>query len=88
MITRRQRIAELELQLAELQAQPTVRGLVRLHQKKDQSSYEGLLLGIVEDHYRLANARLLVDTNREHDVVIDGEAYVPCSGVHYVQKVG
>jgi hypothetical protein len=67
---------------------PRVRGLVRLHQKRDRGSFEGLLLGIVEDHYRLANAKLLVDTNREHDVPIDGEAYVPRADVHYVQRLG
>lgn len=65
-----------------------VRGLVRLHMKKDQRSFEGLLLGIVEGHFQLANAKLLVDTNREHDVPIDGGAYVPVGDVHYVQKVG
>lgn len=65
-----------------------VRGLVRLHQKNDRRSFEGVLLGIVEGHFRLANAKLLVDTNREHDVKIDGEAYVPVGDVHYVQKVG
>lgn len=65
-----------------------VRGLVRLHQKKDSRSFEGLLLGVVEGHYRLTNARLLVDTNSEHDIKIDGEAFVPCAEVQYVQKVG
>jgi len=65
-----------------------VRGLVRLHQKRDQRSFEGLLLGTVEGHYQLANAKLLVDTNREHDVKLDGEVFVPVGDVHYVQKVG
>jgi hypothetical protein len=65
-----------------------VRGLVRLHLKKDDRSFEGLLLGIVEGHYRLANARLMVDTNREHDKKVDGEAFVPVGDVHFVQKVG
>jgi hypothetical protein len=65
-----------------------VRGLVRLHQPKGQPSVEGLLLGIVEGHYRLTNARLLQDTNREHDVPVDGEMFVPCARVLYVEKVG
>jgi hypothetical protein len=65
-----------------------VRGLVRLHQPKGEPSVEGLLLGIVEDHYRLLNAKLLVDSNREHDVQIDGETFVPLRRVLYVQKVG
>jgi hypothetical protein len=65
-----------------------VRGLVRLHMKKDKRSFEGLLLETVEGHYRLANAKLLQDTNREHDVAIDGDSFVPCADVHYVQKVG
>lgn len=65
-----------------------VRGLVRLHQPKGQPSIEGLLLGIVEGHYRLTNARLLQDSNREHDVAVDGDMYVPCRHVLYVQKVG
>lgn len=61
---------------------------MRLHQKNDRRSFEGLLLGIAEGHYRLANAKLLVDGNREHDLVLDGEVYVPCADVHYLQKVG
>jgi hypothetical protein len=65
-----------------------VRGLVRLHQPKGEPTIEGLLLEIVEDHYRLVNAKLLVDTNREHDVEIDGEMYVQLSRVLHVQKVG
>jgi hypothetical protein len=65
-----------------------VRGLVRLHQPKGQPSVEGLLLGIVEGHYRLVNAKLLVDTNREHDVAVDGEMFVPRERVLHVQKVG
>lgn len=71
---------------------PAVQGLVRLHQLGEKASFEGLLLGVVDGqgvpHYRLANARLLVDTNKEHDVPIDGEALVPCARVAYVQKVG
>jgi hypothetical protein len=65
-----------------------VRGLVRLHQQKGQPSIDGLLLGIVEGHYRLINARILRDTNREHDVPVDGEMFVPVTRVVYVQKVG
>jgi hypothetical protein len=65
-----------------------VRGLVRLHQKNDPRSFEGLLLGIVEGHYRLANAKLLVDRIRDNDVAIDGEAFVPVGDIQYVQKVG
>lgn len=65
-----------------------VRGLVRLHMKNDRRSFEGVLLGTVEGHYRLANARLLVDTNREHDIELDGDAFVPTGDVYYVQKVG
>jgi hypothetical protein len=65
-----------------------LRGLVRLHQPKGEPTVEGLLLGIVEDHYRLANAKLLVDTNREHDIPVDGEMFVPRARVLYVQKVG
>lgn len=65
-----------------------VQGLVRLHQQKDQPSIDGLLLGIVEGHYRLINARVLRDTNREHDVPVDGEMFVPREQVVYVQKVG
>lgn len=68
--------------------EPVVQGLVRLHQLGQKESFEGLLLGVFEEHYRLANARLLVDTNKEHDVPIDGEALVPCARVAYVQKVG
>ncbi len=70
------------------EAMRRVRGLVRLHQKNDPRSFEGLLLGVVEGHYRLTNAKLLVDTNREHDIKIDGEVFVPLAGVQYVQKVG
>jgi hypothetical protein len=65
-----------------------VRGLVRLHQDKSEPSVEGLLLGIVEGHYRLLNARILRDTNRDHDVTVDGEMFVPAGRVAYVQKVG
>jgi hypothetical protein len=65
-----------------------IRGLVRLHLVGDKRSVEGILLGTVEGHYRLANAKLLVDTNREHDVPVDGEAFWPTERVLYVQKVG
>lgn len=65
-----------------------IRGLVRLHQKKDPRSFEGLLIGVVEGHYRLANAKLLVDNNREHDVTYDGEIFVPRVDVWHVEKVG
>jgi hypothetical protein len=65
-----------------------VRGLVRLHMKTDPRSFEGLLLEITEGHYRLAKTKILVDTNREHDVPVDGETYVPVGDVYYVQKVG
>jgi hypothetical protein len=69
-------------------AEPQVRGLVRLHMKKDPRSFEGLLLEIVEGHYRLANARLLVNTNSADDIPVDGDTFVPCGDVHYAQKVG
>jgi hypothetical protein len=69
-------------------AEPHVRGLVRLHMKKDPRSFEGLLVEIVENHYRLANARLLLNTNRGDDVPIDGDSFVRLDDVHYVQKVG
>lgn len=65
-----------------------VRGLVRLHMKKDPRSFEGLLVGSIDGHYQLTNAKFLQDANREHDVAIDGETFVPKSDVHYVQKVG
>jgi hypothetical protein len=65
-----------------------VRGLVRLHQPKGQPTVEGLLLGIVEKHYRLINARFMPDTNREHDVAVDGELFIACERVLYVEKVG
>jgi hypothetical protein len=67
---------------------PRVRGVVRLHMKKDPRSFEGLLLEIAEGHYRLTNAKLLVDSNREHDVQLDGETFVPVGDVYYCQKVG
>lgn len=81
-----ERLDELELPL---DAEPELAlGLVRLHQRKERGSLEGLLLGVTAGHYRLTNAKLLVDTNREHDVKLDGEVYVPCGDVLYVQKVG
>lgn len=65
-----------------------VRGLVRLHRPQGEPTVEGLLLGIVEDHYRLANAKLLQDNNREHDVPVDGEMFIHMRRVLHVQKVG
>jgi hypothetical protein len=44
-----------------------VRGLVRLHLRRDPRSVEGICVGIVEGHYELVRSRFLNDSNPEHD---------------------
>lgn len=65
-----------------------IRGVVRLHLVGDQRSVEGLLVGVVEGHYKLVMSRMLNDSNPEHDTPIDGESFWPAAKVFYVQKIG
>lgn len=66
-----------------------VRGLVRLHLRRDPRSVEGILTGIVEGHYQLAKSRFINDANPEHDdKPFDGETFWRLDEVLLVQKLG
>lgn len=62
------------------------RRLVRLHLAGDHPSLEGILLGTSAGHYRLANARHIVDEDNSFN--LDGEAWVPRERVLYLQVIG
>jgi hypothetical protein len=62
--------------------------LVRLHLTNDERSVEGILVGIKAGHYVLANAKILVDSNREHDIPVDGQDWWPRERVLHVQVLG
>ena len=88
-----QAVAGLEAQLvaveAELRAlrEPETK-LVRLHLRDDPRSVEGVLIGEKAGHYVLAKAKILMDSNREHDIPVDGEDWWLRERVLHVQVIG
>lgn len=66
-----------------------LRGLVRLHLKRDPRSVEGICVGIVDGHYQLARSRFLNDANPEHDdKPFDGDTFWRLDDVLLVQRMG
>lgn len=62
--------------------------LVRVHFKQGVSdaSIEGVLVATRAGHYVLANARHIEDSEKSFN--LNGEAWVPCANVLYLQPVG
>jgi hypothetical protein len=60
--------------------------VVRLHLVDSHASFEGVLLGVDANHYRLANVKQLESSERT--IELAGDAWVPRSRVLYVQVVG
>lgn len=62
-----------------------LRKQVRVHMVEREQSIEGILLGRVAGHYRIANAILVGETQR---YALDGEQWIPYERVLYVQVLG
>ena len=60
--------------------------LVRLHLVDQNRSFEGVLVGMDANHYRLANPKQLESAERSFE--LQGEAWVPRDRVLYVQVLG
>jgi hypothetical protein len=56
---------------------------VRLHLSEPDPSLEGFLVGKVSGHYRLLRPKLLEAADRTHS--LEGEAWIPCERVVFVQ---
>lgn len=61
------------------------RRLVRLHFPDSQPSLEGIYAGRVAGHYRILNPKLVEAEDRT--VSLDGEAFVPCGRVIFLQRM-
>lgn len=55
---------------------------VRIHMVNREQSFEGVLLGRIAGHYRLANAEIVGETGT---YIIDGEQWIPRERVLFVQ---
>jgi hypothetical protein len=59
---------------------------VLIHLVDSRSSFEGILVGIDANHYRLANPRELVTADQTRDLT--GDLWLPRQRVLYVQVLG
>jgi hypothetical protein len=62
------------------------RQILRLHLEKGEASVEGIFLGFVAGHYKLANARHIEAEGQS--IPLTGEAWVPRGRVLYAQVIG
>jgi hypothetical protein len=62
------------------------RHVVLVHFKNADPSIEGILIGRVAGHYRIANAKYV--TSKEDSRQLDGETWVPRENVLFVQVIG
>lgn len=60
--------------------------MLRLHLLNGEASVEGIFLGFVAGHYRLANATHVLA--EDQSVPLEGEAWVPRDRVLYAQVIG
>lgn len=59
--------------------------LVRVHLLDDERSFEGVLVAVTPDHYRLRNASHLLTA--EQSIALDGETWIPRERVLLVQRL-
>jgi hypothetical protein len=60
------------------------RRLVRLHLRKDDSSFEGVLVDVIRGHYSLENARLILAAEQSRIV---GNVWVQKADVLFLQVI-
>lgn len=58
---------------------------VRIHQRGDLPTIEGILIGSLDNHYRLIRPVLIESASRSHD--LSGEYWVPRENVVFVEVV-
>jgi hypothetical protein len=58
---------------------------VRLHQMGDMPTLEGILVGSLDNHYRLLKPLLWESPNRSHE--LSSEAWVPRERVVFVEVI-
>lgn len=58
---------------------------VRIHQLGEAPTLEGILIGSLDNHYRLIRPVLWEAPNRSHD--LDGEVWIPREKVVFVEVI-